>query len=186
MIHSDALNTPIVPRVLLLPGIGNSGPEHWQSLWERANPSFLRVQQRDWDRPERQEWVEAIGLAVSETPSQVIVAHSLACLAFAHWAAQAGQHVKAALLVAVPDPNGHEFPAEAHGFSGVPLEPFGFPSLVVASSNDPYGSLEHSKRCARAWGSRLVNVGALGHINASSGLGGWPEGFALLQELVRG
>ena len=176
---------PHEPSVLILPGIGNSGPEHWQSLWERRNPAFRRVQQRDWDHPEKDEWVEALELAVVQSRGNVVlVAHSLACLAVAHWAFGSRTRVKAALLVAVPDPEGPSFPREARGFSAVPLQPFGFSSAVVASADDPYGGLEHSKRCAHAWGARLVTVGAVGHINAQSGLGDWPEGFALLRELI--
>ncbi len=176
---------PHEPSVLILPGIGNSGSDHWQSLWEKQNPAFRRVQQRDWDHPEKDEWVKAIELVVGQARGDVIlVAHSLACLAVAHWASGSGKRVKAALLVAVPDPEGAHFPRGARGFSPVPLKPFGFSSIVVASTDDPYGSLEHSRRCADAWGARLVAVGAVGHINAQSGLGDWLEGFELLQELI--
>jgi len=88
------------------------------------------------------------------------------------------------LLVAPPDPKGASFPSEAIGFSPVPFHPFAFPSIVVASSNDPYGSLEFAGSCALAWGSRFINIGPAGHINSESGLGEWAEGFALYQELT--
>lgn len=167
--------------VLILPGIGNSGCEHWQSLWEASNASFRRVVQRDWDRPARSDWVESLEKAVSAAGSQtVLVAHSLACLVVAHWAAQYRQRIQGALLVAVPDPQGPNFPKEATGFSPVPKQPLPFKSIVVASSDDPYGTIEHSSECASAWRSRLVTVGAAGHINASSGLGRWSEGFELI------
>lgn len=170
--------------VLTFPGIGNSGPAHWQTLWERANPDFVRIVQRDWDRPVCEEWVAALENTVQRLgPSVVIVAHSLACLAVAHWAAKAHSPIKAALLVAVPDPEGENFPAEALGFSPLPRQALDFPSVVVASTDDPYGSLSHAQSCAAAWGSRLVNIGAAGHINAGSGLGSWPAGYALLEQL---
>lgn len=170
--------------VLTFPGIGNSGPQHWQSLWEQSNPDFVRISQRDWDNPVCEEWVSVLEKTVQPIGSSVVVvAHSLACLAVAHWAAKAHSPIKAALLVAVPNPEGQKFPAEAVGFAPLPLQPFSFPSIVVASANDPYGSLAHAQACASAWGSRLVNVGAVGHINASSGLGQWLEGYALLQQL---
>jgi uncharacterized protein len=174
------------PSVLILPGIGNSGRQHWQTLWAAANPEFRRLQQRDWDHPKRDEWVEALELAVAHQAGAetVLVAHSLACLTVAHWAAQTRYRTRAALLVAVPDPEGANFPKQAQGFSPVPLEPFAFKSVVVTSLDDPYASLQYSQRCAEAWGATLVNVGKAGHINASSGLGGWPEGFRLLQELM--
>jgi hypothetical protein len=170
--------------VLILPGIGNSGPEHWQSTWEQAYPGFVRVQQRDWDNPVCADWVAAIEQAVKEAgPAVVLVAHSLACLAVAHWAAKPHSPIKAALLVAVPDADGPNFPREAHGFSETPARPFPFHSTVVISSDDPYGSPAHSERLATTWGSRVVHVGNCGHINASSGLGAWPQGFELLREL---
>jgi len=88
------------------------------------------------------------------------------------------------LLVASPNPDGPDFPKEAVGFSPLPLKPLAFPSIVVASSNDPYGSLEFAMSAATAWGSRFVNIGPAGHINSQSGLGEWNEGMSLLQQLA--
>jgi predicted alpha/beta hydrolase family esterase len=171
--------------VLTIPGIGNSGPLHWQSIWESKNAEFVRVQQADWDHPVCAEWVAAIEqTAASARRPAVLAAHSLGCLAFAHWARSTRLQIAGALLVAVPDPAGPQFPAEAKGFP-VPLQGFNFPSIVVASSDDPYCSPEYVNRCAAAWGSRLVNIGPAGHINAASALGEWREGFALL-DILRG
>jgi hypothetical protein len=170
---------------LILPGIGNSDHAHWQTLWESANSTFVRVQQRDWNSPVCHEWVNALEHAVAEMgESPVLVAHSLGCLCVAHWAARTTLKVKGALLVALPDPEEAGFPSEAKGFSPVPLRSFGFPSIVVASSNDPYGSLGFARSCSLAWGSRFVNIGPVGHINSESGLGNWPEGLTLYQELT--
>ena len=170
---------------LILPGFGNSGPSHWQSLWEAASPAFVRVPQRDWGSPVCAEWVEALEMSVARFGAgTVLVAHSLACLLVAHWTAQTQLKIKGALLVAPPNPDGPNFPKEASGFSPLPSKPFTFPSIVVASSNDSYGSLEHVRACALAWGSRFVSAGMAGHINADSGLGEWPEGLALFRELA--
>jgi uncharacterized protein len=170
--------------VLILPGIGNSGPEHWQSLWEQANPSFMRVQQRDWDHPVCSEWLDVLEQTVACVGGNaVLVAHSLACLLVAHWAAKTLLRIQGALLVAVPNPDGPNFPTEAVGFSPLPLKSLPFPSIVVASANDPYGSVEFSRSVTSAWGSRFVNIGPAGHINSESGLGEWNEGFVLLQQL---
>ena len=90
--------------VLILPGIGNSGPLHWQSIWEQSHPEFVRIQQRDWDNPVCAEWVVEIEEAVKRAgPDVVLVAHSLACLAVAHWTDKPHSLIKAALLVAVPE-----------------------------------------------------------------------------------
>ena len=121
--------------VLILPGIGNSGPQHWQTLWERRYPHFQRVNQRDWVRPVCDEWVGVLDAAVMACPSApVLVAHSLACLLVAHWASRSTNAIHGALLVAIPDPDDPGFPADARGFSPVPLRPFPFPSIVVAST----------------------------------------------------
>ena len=170
--------------VLILPGIGNSGPQHWQTLWEESQPGFMRVQQRDWDNPICDEWVAAIEDAVKRAgPEVVLVAHSLACLAVAHWAAGPHSPIKAALLVAVPNAQQSSFPKDAIGFAETPTQRFAFRATVVVSDDDPYGAVGNTERLAAAWGSRVVRVGPRGHINADSGLGDWPAGFALLQEL---
>jgi uncharacterized protein len=169
-------------RYLTLPGIGNSGPEHWQTRWEQSDPAFVRIRQRDWDNPARDEWVRALEAQVR--PGDVLVAHSLACLMVARWAETTQVKIRGAMLVAVPDPSGPAFPAQAMGFSMLPSGRFAFRSLVVVSVDDPYGSVEHARACAGAWGSKLVEIGARGHINAASGLGDWPEGRRLLEELT--
>jgi predicted alpha/beta hydrolase family esterase len=185
---------------LILPGYGNSGPEHWQTRWEASDPAFRRVQLGDWERPDRNAWVSKLEDAVSAADASrsdgsgrerrlVLVAHSLACLLVAHWAAQAPVpslgRIEAAFLVAPVNPDGPAFPSEASGFGPVPLANLPFPTLVVASSDDPYSTPEFSRACAKAWGSRLSEIGMKGHINAASGLGDWPEGMALLRTWVR-
>lgn len=170
--------------VLIIPGIGDSGPAHWQTLWQTGRDNFRRVRQRDWDRPERREWVAALDTAVAAVDGPlVLVAHSLGCLTVAHWAALEPRRVQGALLVAPPDPAAPTFPEAATGFAPVPAVRLGFASIVVASSNDPYAGPDRARAYARAWGSRLVDAGPLGHINAGSGLGAWPAGWALLQTL---
>ena len=170
--------------VLLIPGIGNSGPDHWQTLWETADASMVRIKVKDWDHPICSLWVEAIdakALSIGKPP--IIVAHSLGCLAFAHWAAKRRRNVRGALLVAIPDPRGPKFPPQAEGFSPFPLFKLPYQSIVVSSSDDPYASPDYVKSCADAWGSALVNIGCAGHVNSASNLGDWPDGLSLLNVL---
>nr|MBA3967783.1 alpha/beta fold hydrolase [Nitrospirales bacterium] len=116
---------------LIITGIGNS--DHWQTIWEAGNPEFVRVQQREWNQPVCSEWVNGLEQAVAKIGGNpVLVAHSLGCLCVAHWAAHTSLNIKGALLVAPPNPEGIGFPSEATGFSPVPLDSFGFPSIVVA------------------------------------------------------
>ncbi|OWV78153.1 hypothetical protein ATY78_13265 [Rhizobium sp. R635] len=165
-----------------LPGIGNSGSSHWQTRWEEADPSICRFSPASWDEPELSDWIAALDCAVraAVTPP-VLVAHSLACLLVAHWQTISDAPVAGAFLVAVPDPSSAAFPAQAAGFADVPQQRFRFPSLIVASTDDPYGSLGYSQTRAAEWGSDLKIIGAAGHINGQSGLESWPEGVRLLK-----
>lgn len=181
----------IASTVLVLPGWQNSGPRHWQTLWEQQNPIFLRVQQRDWEYPHRDWWVERINAEVKQAPAPIVfAAHSLGCIALGHWCKSALPSdlakIKGALLVAPVDIDGKEAPKQTKDFAPASRDLLPFPSIVVASSNDPYISLPRAREYARAWGSRFVDIGAAGHINGESGLGDWPEGKRLLRHLVEG
>lgn len=168
--------------IIHLPGIGNSGERHWQSRWERADPSIRRFAPASWDEPDLPDWIAALEQAVrtAQTPP-VLVAHSLACLLIAHWHRVSDLPIKGALLVAVPDPASPAFPSEAAAFADAPRERFRFPSLIVASTNDPYSSLPYTQMRVEQWGSELKMIGAAGHINAQSDLGSWPQGLAILK-----
>jgi predicted alpha/beta hydrolase family esterase len=168
---------------LILAGIYNSGPEHWQSLWLKSDPRFHKLDHTSWDHPDRSVWVaELEDCVLTLGPETVLVAHSLACLMVVHWAALSKLRVRGALMVSVPDPQGKNFPSDAKNFGELPLVRLPFPSTVVSSDNDPYGTREHMTKCAKAWGSKLVAVSGLGHINADSGLGAWPEGRSILEK----
>ncbi|MBL8021422.1 MAG: alpha/beta hydrolase [Leptospirales bacterium] len=168
---------------LIVPGINGSGPEHWQTLWERADSSFVRVKQKDWDNPELDTWMEALNRAVEETPGSWIVAHSLGCLMIV--SRKFAGAVKGAFLVAPPDPAGPEFPSVARSFADVEQGRLRFPTMIVASENDPYATIEFARRCATTWGSQFRSVGKKGHINSSSGLGFWQEGYDLFLKFTK-
>jgi len=171
-----------------LAGISNSGPRHWQRLWYERDTRGVWVEQADWERPKREDWVAAIAreLELLDEPA-VLIGHSLGCLAAAEYLALHGaSKVRAALLVAVPDVASPVFPAAVDGFRCPLTLRMTVPSLVVGSRNDPYASFEHARAVGSAWCSELYDVGALGHINADSGIGDWPEGLARWQQFERG
>lgn len=173
--------------IVTLPGIYGSDADHWQSVWEAADPRLSRFQPGSWDLPDLADWIEALNRAVqgAATPP-ILVAHSLACLLVAHWASRRHSPIAGAFLVSVPDPEGPNFPSDAASFAAVPTDPLPFPSLVVASTDDPYGSLDYMRSRAIAWGSGLVVAGAFGHISSSSGLGDWPQGRDLVAAFQAG
>ena len=181
----------IASITLILPGLSNSGEEHWQSHWERMDPQCRRVLQDEWESPRCEDWVTTLERAVvSADVDVVLVAHSSACALVAHWAGSAAPsslaRVRGALLVGPSDPEGPNYPSGPSGFAPMPRVALPFPSVVVASQDDRYVSLEQARSYAAAWGSAFVDVGAAGHINSASNLGAWPAGYALLEELRRG
>jgi predicted alpha/beta hydrolase family esterase len=193
--------------ILILPGYADSEPEHWQSHWERADSACRRVVQDDWLEPRLTDWLSTLERYVRACESPpVLVAHSLACALVAHWATRAvvgrpgravegrpGRAVaarpgvakaKGALLVAPADVDcGERTPEEVRNFSPIPLVRLPFPSIVVASTDDPFVTLTRAADFARAWGSRLITLPNAAHLNAAAGYGPWPEGRALLDDL---
>lgn len=176
------------PSILLVPGLNNSGPAHWQTEWESFLPKASRVHLGSWSHPRRAAWVTNLGIAIRQTPGpKILVAHSLGCHAVANWAAQepdaANLGVIGALLVAPPDVDNIGDCSALASFKPSPRQFLPFPATLVASENDPYASIEHSQKLARRWRARFVNAGLFGHLNADSGIGAWPYGLYLLDSL---
>lgn len=177
------------PLILIVPGLGNSGPTHWQSIWERERGDCRRVDLGMWDRPHRNTWVNKLNAAIAEADRPVVlVAHSLGCHAVAWWNAleQPGENSKVvgALLVAPPVVEGSALDSRLTAFAPLVRQKLPFPSILAASQDDPYAPFGHSRKMARVWGSRLVDAGWVGHINASSGIANWPFGLHLLNRLL--
>jgi predicted alpha/beta hydrolase family esterase len=173
--------------LVVVPGLGDSGPQHWQSSWAEETPRALRVRQRDWDHPALADWIETLDQTVKAASSPpVLVAHSLGCALVAHWFLRMRRRVTAALLVAPADVDSPAHtPDEVRCFRPMPLGRLPFPTTVVASDDDPYVAPERARWFAQHWGSRFVLVAGAGHLNADSKLGRWDAGKRLLDELVR-
>jgi hypothetical protein len=168
-------------RYLIVPGFAGSGPDHWQSHWERDLPAATRVQMPDWHVPRRSNWIAALDQAVCASDEPVVlIAHSLGCVTVAFWAAHSTQPVRGALLVAPADLDRETCPPILREFGPMPRYPLRFASLVVASDDDPYAELDQVTQIARDWGSDLTVLHDAGHINSASGFGRWTAGHALL------
>ena len=160
--------------VLLVPGLYDSGSEHWQSYWERTRGDCERVQQRDWQTPMCADWVATLDAAVATMRRPpVLAAHSLGCCTVAHWAAATKRRARAALLVAPSDVEAPGFPTGPTGFAPMPRAPLPFPTIVVASEDDPYVTTARAAEFAHAWGARLVSSGAP---VTSTAIRNWPAG----------
>ena len=166
-------------KVLLVPGLHDSPPQHWQSRWQRLYPGFERVEQDDWDDPRLPLWSACIDQARATTARPTLfVAHSFGCLATVHSIARDPGNVAGLLLVAPADP-------DKFGVAELlPPGPLACPSILIGSSSDPWMSAPRAALWAGRWGSRFVDAGALGHINAESGLGDWEFGQAHLLALA--
>ncbi len=166
-------------QVLVVPGLNDSGPSHWQTCWQQAHVGMTRVGQEDWSRPDLDTWAERVAIAAQEQPAPpFVVAHSFGCLATVHAVARHGARLSGALLVAPADPArfGIDIAAVGHFLP--------FPSTLVASTNDPWLKLTKAGALAVKWGSRLLTLEGAGHINVDSGHGRWPEGLHVLRDLA--
>lgn len=182
--------------VLIVPGLRDHVAEHWQTWLE----SQLRAQGRavhgvppmgrdDLDCAARVEAIERAAQAIAGPI--VVAAHSGGAVMLVHWARRTRRAVHGALLATPPDfeqPMPAGYPAlaalEAGGWLPVPRERLPFPSLVAASRNDPLGRYERVADLALAWGSRLVDLGTVGHLNPASGFGPWPQALDFIDEMA--
>jgi uncharacterized protein len=167
-------------NILIVPGLHNSGPCHWQSLWHQQFPHWLRVTGQTWERAELASWSQRVAnlLAASQDPLH-IVAHSFGSLASIAAAARHPDKVASLFLVAPADPA--NFAIADRDLPPPPL----VPGLLVASQNDPWMSLERARYWSERWQLPLHDAGAAGHINAESGHGHWAPGQQLLAELLQ-
>jgi hypothetical protein len=184
------------PTVLIVPGLRDHVDAHWQTLLVRELEARGRpvrtvppMGREDLDCARR---VEAIDRALEEIPEPpIVVAHSGGVIMFAHWACAHERPIRGALLATPPDfeqamPDGYPTieALNAGGWLPVPREPFPFPSIVAASRNDPLGRIERVAELARGWGSRLDDLGQVGHLNPASGFGAWPRAESYIAELA--
>ncbi|PWT98751.1 MAG: alpha/beta hydrolase [Bacteroidetes bacterium] len=172
-------------KVFILPGLYNSGPDHWQTYWESEH-GFERINQDNWETPVKDEWIKRIDETVTKFPlgNVVLIGHSLACSTVAWWAAKYNRKIHGALLVGPSDTECDIYPPGTSGFMPMPLNQIPFRTIIIASTNDEYVSVARAQQFAKAWGSELVMAGALGHINSASKLESWEFGYNVLKNLI--
>jgi len=163
---------------LIVPGLGDSGPDHWQSWIELRAPGAVRAIQPNWHHPYLPHWSHTVARELRRSPGPaIVVAHSFGVLAAVTAADEHPELIASALLVAPADPEQFQLTGE------VPQARLPYPSILVASRNDKWMSYEAAGALAEAWGSTLFDAGHAGHINPKSGYGPWPVGLALLDQL---
>jgi uncharacterized protein len=172
--------------VIIVPGLGGSEDDHWQTHLERSVNGAIRVHQDDWNRPDLSRWLTRLEECVAARPGAILVAHSLGCILVAHLAARrADLSVAAAVLVAPADVEScRDTLRTTRSFAPIPYREFPFHVVVVASTNDPFMSFDRARDLSRAWKAELINAGARGHINVAAGYGRWREGEHIVHVLA--
>lgn len=170
---------------LIVPGYGNSGPEHWQTHFENTLPNCTRINQKSWDKPVMNDWVKNIDDAVRQFDPEtvVLISHSMGGIAIAHWAEKYQLKIKGAMIVAPPDLENPYLDLEIKNFTPIPTSKLPFPAIIVASTNDHWASTERTIEFAENWGCKLYLIGDAGHINSDSGHSTWTEGLELLSSI---
>jgi uncharacterized protein len=168
--------------VLIVPGLRDHVPLHWQTLLARRLPNARCIEpmgREDLDCRRRVDALEREAQAI-DGPI-VIVAHSAGCITVAHWAQRTTREVRGALLATPPDferPMPEGYPGidalREGGWLPVPRKRLPFSSLVAISANDPLSEPARVGELARAWGSAQLHLGEVGHLNPASGYGEWP------------
>ena len=186
MFHDRLARMPIC---LTLPGLDGSGPDHWQSHWERDRPGVERVELGSWSHPTRNGWTARLERALAQASGPVVlVAHSLSCHLVAWWAQLVGEAasrpVAGAMLVAPPDLDRLALDPRIAAFAPTPRAVLPFPTVVVSSRDDPWCDQARAKEMAGNWLAAFCDAGALGHVNAQSAIGAWPAGQVVLERLL--
>lgn len=162
--------------ILFAPGIGDSGPDHWQSRWQGRLSTARRIVQRDWNTPSA-KWIETVEHEIERCIRPVVcVTHSLGGVALIFAAPRVAEKVAGAFIVAPPSEDTLRKMKSDPAFLPFPRRPLPFPAMFVASSDDPYATIELSREFARDLGAEFIEAGAAGHLNVESGHGPWPEG----------
>ncbi|ABB08439.1 RBBP9/YdeN family alpha/beta hydrolase [Burkholderia lata] len=180
------------PTILIVPGLRDHVEDHWQTHLERRLPNARSVAPLEADKLSRAARVAALDAALAEIDGPVIlVAHSAGVMITVHWARQATRKIHGALLAAPADlespmPAGYPAPdaIDANGWTPIPTERLPFPSIVAASRNDPLARFERVEALAAGWGGKLVDLGAVGHLNPASGYGEWRDAERLIREVA--
>jgi len=180
--------------VLIVPGLRDHVADHWQTLLAARLAHVRTVPALQRDKLSCDARIAAIARELDAIDGPVvIVAHSAGAIMTAHWAARSMRPIRGALLATPADletPMPAGYPTlealRENGWLPLPRRLLPFPSIVVASEDDPLARFERTSELARAWGSQLVNLGRVGHLNPASGFGAWPGAMALVELLAAG
>lgn len=172
-------------HTLIVPGVGGSEYDHWQSWLQRDLMQCSRVEQKDWNYPILKKWVAEFVQSIQKIDDDIeIVAHSFGCLTSLAALAQHPNlmhNIKKLILVAPANPERFGEQGFAHdsqnNYSAYfhTLKKLQVPTVMLISENDPWLSFEDAQVLANSWEIKPINLGQVGHINVASGFGPFPE-----------
>ncbi|QIX52400.1 alpha/beta hydrolase [Rhodococcus sp. DMU1] len=186
------MNSPASPTVVIVPGLRDHVADHWQTLLAERLDDARTVPPLEHDKLDRAARVAALDTVLNDISGPVVlVAHSAGVMTTVHWAQNPTRPIQGALLATPADlelplpagyPSGEDL--DRGGWNPIPRRRLPFPSVVAASRNDPLACYRRVTGMAELWGSRLVDLGNVGHLNPAAGYGYWPRAEELLQELI--
>jgi len=165
---------------IMIPGLHGSNADHWQTRFEKSDAAnFMRVEQKNWDAPDCETWIHQIEKDLNgiNRDELILIGHSIGCMAIVKWHEKFGHKIKGALLVAPSDAERASYPSYITGFTPIPTALLPFPTIIVASMNDPVTEIRRSQKFAKNWGSKLVIIENCGHIEPKNGFGEWSSGL---------
>ncbi len=173
--------------LLNVPGIGNSGAMHWQSNWELTFPNIKRLSQKNWDSPDKDDWVAELGRLIKQNTDKpiVLITHSLGGGVAIHAnELDKLQNVKGVFMVALPDIERDDFPKDCTGFVPMPKKALTIPGVMISSETDDWCSINVAEKWAEILKVPFINIGDKQHICGASEFETWEEGKRLLVEFL--
>ncbi|PBC44008.1 alpha/beta hydrolase [Rhodococcus sp. ACPA4] len=190
---NPSANAPSVPTVVIVPGLRDHVDEHWQTLLENKLDRVRSVPPLSENKLSLAARIAALDAVISDIDGPIVlVAHSAGVMITVHWALQANRPIVGALLATPADlerqlPEGYPMLEDlsTNGWLPIPRRQLPFPSIVAVSSNDPLADRLRVANMAEVWGSRLVDLGDVGHLNPASGYGEWSQAEEFIGELTQ-
>ncbi len=178
-------------HTVIVPGVGGSDAQHWQTWLEVQLPNSSRVEQQNWHLPILSTWVANLVTHIKSIPQPIqIIAHSFGCLttiAALNQYPELKKQIHSVLLVAPANParfSQHGFALEHENLSSLFRHyQIDMPALMVVSENDPWLGYDHATDYAAHWNIPYISQGMAGHINVASGFGPWPQVLDYIQQL---
>ena len=166
-------------KVLLVHGWGGSDFPHWQS-WlageiakDYSTVCFPKLQ--DTELPNKEAWAKQLKEHLESFQPDIVICHSVANILWFHLCNEAKlQKVKKLYLVAPPSLQCNIEELQSFFPVDIPKDLYAQEVLLIASTNDPYMTLQEAQKLQEDLGVEMKVLQNAGHINTDGGYGEWP------------